>query len=148
MSLSKFDYRMFEMARQEALTSDFAQFHLGCVIVYKKHIIGRGHNSNKTHRIQKKYNRRYRKFNKCGAGKPVKDSVHAEIAALASIPYPIQQNIKWSDVRVYIYRICPGKDLGYGNARCCPACIHAIKDKGIKKIYYSTDSGFAMEELF
>lgn len=144
--ISNFDYRMFEMARKVAEESDFSTFHVGCVIVYKKHIIASASNSKKTNPMQKKYNRKYREFNK--SNKPVVDSVHAEIAALNSIPYPVGQNINWREVKVYVYRVCKGKRLGAGMARCCPACLHAIKDKGIQHLYYSTDDGFAYERLF
>lgn len=144
--MNKKDYRFFEIARQEALKSDFDRFHIGCVIVYKGHIIGRGSNSDKTHPLQKKYNKE-RKFNKSGS-KPIKHSVHAEIAALSSIPYPIQESIDWNKVKLYTYRICSGKPLGQGLSRCCDACLAALRDKGIKHIYYSTTDGFAREEIF
>ena len=144
--LRKFDYKMFEKARQVAQTSDFKPFKLGCVIAYKGHILATGANSNKTHPIQKKYNKKYRPFNK--STKPIKDSVHAEIMALSSIPAPIEQSINWREVKVYIYRICPGKRLGMGMARSCPACMAALRDKGIHQIYYSTDDGFAVEKLY
>lgn len=144
--LKKFDYRMFEKARQVAATSTFKQFNLGCVIAYKGHIIATGANSNKTHPTQKKYNKKYRTFNK--SDKPINDSTHAEIMALSSIPYPLEHSINWREVKVYVYRVCRGKRLGQGMARPCPACMAALKDKGIKHIYYTTDDGFAMEETF
>ena len=144
--MNKRDYRYFEMARQEALKSDFERFHVGCVIVYKGRVIGRGSNSDKTHPLQKRYNKE-RKFNKCGA-KPIKHSVHAEIAALSSIPYPIQENIDWSKVKVYTFRIAPGKKLHQGCSRCCDGCMKALRDRGICKIFYSTDDGFAEERVF
>jgi deoxycytidylate deaminase len=134
------------MARQEALHSQFDRFHLGCIITYKGRIIGRGSNSDKTDPLQKKYNKE-RKFNKCGK-QPVKHSIHAEIAALKSIPYSIQESIDWTKVKVYIFRICSGKKLGFGNARCCPGCMKALRDKGIQHIYYTTDQWFAYERIF
>jgi deoxycytidylate deaminase len=140
------DYKFFELARQEALKSKFDRFHLGCVIVYKGHIIGRGANSDKTHPLQKKYNKN-RNFNQTG-GKPVKHSVHAEIAALSSIPYPIQESIDWSKVKIYTFRIAPGKKLHQGLSRPCDACIAAIRDRGIRHVFYTTSDGFAREEIF
>lgn len=140
------DYRFFELARQEALKSGFDHFHLGCVIVYKGHVIGRGSNSDKTHPLQKKYNKE-RKFNR-GGTKPVKHSVHAEIAALSSIPYPLQETIDWGKVKVYTYRICNGKPLKQGCSRPCAACIKALRDKDIQKIYFTTDDGYANERIF
>lgn len=145
MQLSKKDYRFFEFARREAINSDYKKIHIGCVIVYKGHIIGKGSNSTKTDTIQKKYNN-YRNFN--NVKKPVSHSIHAEIAALKSISYPIQSNIDWKKVSVYIYRICLGKALGRGIARPCQGCMKALKDIGIQHIYYSTEDGFAYEKIF
>lgn len=146
MNFSKSDYKYFEMARKEAKQSDFNSFHLGCIIVYKGYVLASGHNSNKTNPLQKKYNRKYRDFRK--GSKPIVDSLHAEIASLISIPYPIEKNVNWRDVKVYIYRISPGKRLKMGLARPCPSCMAALRDKGVRHLYYTTDDGFAKEELF
>lgn len=140
------DYRYFEMARQEASKSDFIRFRMGCVIVYKSRVIGHGSNSDKTDPLQYHYNKE-RKFNKI-SNKPIKHSIHAELAALKSIPYPIQESIDWSKVKVYIYRIAPGKKLHQGCARPCPGCLKALRDYGINKIYYSTDDGYCFERIF
>lgn len=142
---SRFDYRMFDVARRVAQESDFENFHIGCVVVYKKHIISSACNTNKTSPKQKKYNRK-RNFNK--SNKPTKHSMHAEIRALSLIPYPLQQTINWREVKIYVYRICKGKPLGHGLARSCSGCMAAIKDLGIQKLFYTTDDGFAMEELY
>lgn len=143
--ISNFDYKMFDAARKVAHTSDFDVFHVGCVIVYKKHIIASAANTNKTNPTQKKYNRKYRKFNK-GKG-AILDKGHAEICALKSIPYPLQQSINWKEVKVYIFRVCRGKPLGQGLSRPCPSCLAAIKDYGIQNIYYTTDEGYCHERL-
>ena len=140
------DYRYFEMARQEALKSDFDRFHVGCVIVYKGRIIGRGANSDKTHPLQQKYNKE-RHFNKLNGAKPIKHSIHAELAALKSIPYPIQESIDWGKVKIYVFRIAPGKKLHQGCARPCAGCMKALRDKNIQKVYYSTDDGYCYERI-
>jgi len=144
-AFNKFDYKMFKKARQVAETSDFGSFHLGCVIVYKHKVLASASNSTKTHPMQKKYNRKYRDF-KHGE-KPIVDSLHAEIAALSSIPYPIAQQIQWKDVSVYIYRICKGKPLGHGMARPCKACRNALRDMGINHLYYTGEDSFIYERL-
>lgn len=143
--ISNFDMKMFDVARRVAQESDFNNFHIGCVVVYKKHIIASACNSNKTSPVQKKYNK-VRNFNK--SSKPVKHSLHAEVRALSLIPYPLQQTINWREVSVYVYRICNGKRLGQGLARSCPGCMAALRDKGIRKLFYSTDDGYCLEELF
>lgn len=137
---------MFRQAYIEASKSTFNRFRVGCVIAYKKHIIGRGHNSNKTNPMQKEYNIRYRHFNNAD-GSAVKHSVHAEISAINSIPYTVGINVDWSKVAVYVYRIAPGKRLGYGCAKPCPACTHALKDIGVKQIFYTDDFGLSYTEL-
>ena len=143
--ITKSDYKFFEMARKEAEKSDFGTFKLGAVLVFKKHVIGRGHNSNKTSPMQKKYNR-YRQFNDSANG--IHHSVHAEIAALNSVPYPVAETVNWSDVKIYIYRISKGKDLGMGLSAPCPACRAALRDLGIQHLYYSGDNSFIYERMF
>lgn len=146
MEFTNFDLKMFEAARIEAEKSDYKPFKLGCVITYKGHIIGRGKNGYKSHPLQKKYNRRYRHFN-CERGEFVHDSIHAEIAAISSIPYTVGRDVDWNKVNVYVYRICHGKQLGYGNAKPCPACLGIIRDLGIKNIYHTSDFGLAYLKL-
>ena len=97
------------------------------------------------HPIQKKYNH-YRHFNNCSAG-PVKHSLHAEIAALKSIPYPITQQLDWKRVKIYIYRIAIGLPQKKGFARPCAACRQCIADMGIRDMYYTTDTGYAYERI-
>ena len=146
LKLSKFDYSMLEKDRQVSYTSTYDKHSLGCVIAYKKHIIAMASNSEKTHPMQKRYNRKYMNFTK--SKKPIVDSGHAEILALADIPYPLMQSIDWKQVRVYVYRISPGKRLGHGLARPCKACMAALRDKGVKHVYFTTDDGFGYEELY
>lgn len=143
--LSKKDYKYFDMARKAAQESDFDNFKLGCVIVHKNKIISIGHNSKKTSPVQKKYNH-YRHFNT--SNKPVKHSLHAEISALTSIPKCVDVNLDYSQVKVYIYRISPGKRLSQGLSRPCAGCLQALRDKGVRHIFYTTDDGFVREELF
>ena len=104
-------------------------------------VIASASNSCKTNPVQKEYNRKYRVFRK--SEKPINDSVHAEIACLLSV----RQDIDWKKAKLYIYRICVGKPHGYGMARPCEACMSFIKEKGIRKIFYTTDDGFAQERI-
>ena len=55
--LNKMDYKYFQKARQAATISDYHQIHVGCVAVYQGVVIGIGCNCNKTHPIQKYYNK-------------------------------------------------------------------------------------------
>ena len=134
--LSSMDYKFFNKARQAASISDYPKVHVGCIAVYQNHIIGVGCNSNKTHPVQKIYNR-YREYSD---EMPAK--LHAEINCLNQLKH---LNINFSKVKLYIYRI--GNDKAYRMSRPCPSCMAAIKDFGIRDIYYTSNDGYVYERL-
>lgn len=128
--------RYFQKARQTAETSDYKRTHVGCIAVYQGNIIGIACNTNKTHPMQKYYNR-YRYHPQISYFYP---KLHAEINCISSIH---NLDINFSKVKLYVYRTrC---DQEYGIARPCPSCMAAIKDLGIRHIYYTTDDGYAYE---
>lgn len=128
-------------AFEQALLSDFDRTRLGCVIVYKGHIIGEGYNSEKTNTLQKAYNIKYRNFDNVH----LKYSTHAEVDAIRSIKASMIPQINWSKVEVYTYRIA----LGYENIQAmslpCNSCMHILRDLGVHKFIFSTSYGFAKE---
>ena len=128
--------KYFIKAKRVAAISDFPRTHIGCIAVYQGNIIGMGCNTNKTHPTQKYYNR-YREYSEILPAK-----LHAEINCINQIKY---LDINFSKVRLYIYRI--RNDQPYGMARPCPSCMAAIKDIGIKNIYYTSNDGFVHEKL-
>lgn len=143
--LSKFDLKMFNKAKEVAATSDFDHFHLGCVITYKRHILAATSNSSKTHPRQAYYNHKFREFRQ--GSKPCAHSLHAEIAAINSISYPVGKQINWKEVNVYVYRIAPGLPNQRGMARPCDGCMAALRELGIRNIYYTTSEGYVYERL-
>lgn len=134
--LSNSDYKYFHKARQVACISDYSKTHIGCVAVYQGQVIALGFNCNKTHPKQHYYNR-YRK-----QSDDMLPKLHAEISCLNQLK---NLNVNFSKVRLYIYRI--RKDQPYGLARPCPSCMAAIKDLGIKDIFYTTNDGYGYEKL-
>lgn len=132
----KSDYKYFDKAREIATLSDFRKTHVGCIAIYQGNIIGLGCNCNKTHPIQQYYNK-YRIQSDSMLPK-----LHAEISCLNSIK---DLEINFSKVKLYIYRI--RKDQAFGLSRPCPSCMAAIKDMGIRDIYYTTNDGFAYERI-
>lgn len=134
--LRNVDYRYFDKARQIASISDYKKQHVGCVAVYQGQVIGLGCNCNKTHPAQKFYNK-YR--NQSDSLLP---KLHAEISCLNQIKH---LNINFAKVKLYIYRI--RKDQPYGLSRPCPSCMAAIKDLGIRDVYYTTNDGYVYEKL-
>lgn len=68
--------------------------------------------------------------------------LHAEINCINSIRH---LDINFSKVKLYIYRI--RRDRLFGLSRSCPSCMVAIKDLGIKDIYYTTNDGYVHERI-
>ena len=101
-------------------------------------VVGIGCNSEKTHPIQYYYNK-YRNNNRNEYFVP---KLHAEINCINSIRH---LDINFQKVKLYIYRVL--NDKPYGISRPCPSCMAAIKDFGIKNIYYTTDDGYAYEKI-
>lgn len=123
--------RIFECAKHTAEMSHFWRQKVGCVVVYKRRIISSGFNSDKTHPMQKEYNKfRYSEDN-------TPHTIHAEMHALMPLRYA---DVDWSKVQLYIYRLKKDEPTNSGYARPCPACMAYIKSLGIKEIYYTTST--------
>lgn len=132
----KSDYKYFLKARQAATISDYRKTHVGCVAVYQGTIIGMGCNCNKTHPVQKLYNK-YR-----SSSDSMLPKLHAEISCINSVKH---LDINFSKVKLYIYRI--RKDQPFGMSRPCPSCMAAIKDLGIRDVYYTSNDGYVYERI-
>ena len=130
----------FNAAKEEAAHSDYSgSANVGCVIYYKGALIARGHNSNKTSPVQAKFNT-YR-YKNCGNRYlPAKN--HAEITALKKIRW---LDIDFSKIEVYTYRELKNGKIAM--SRPCPSCMAFIKQLGVRKIFYTTEDGFAEERL-
>lgn len=136
MLLKKIDYKYFRKARNAAMSSDYSKTHVGCVAVYHGTIISVGCNLNKTHPAQQYYNR-YRTKSDLLLPK-----LHAEINCINSIK---DYDINFAKVKLYIYRI--RRDQPFELSRPCPSCMAAIKDLGIRNIYYTTNDGYVYERI-
>lgn len=138
------DIRYFNIAKSVSECSDFKQFHIGAIIVYKKDILSVGFNESKTSPVQMKYNQ-YRnldgKDNNC-----IYHKIHAEVNAISKIPYfAYENNFDFSKASIYIWR--SHKSGTRGLSRPCPACMKAITDLGIKNIYYTGEDRFCYERI-
>lgn len=144
--MTRRDAEAFYAAYEQALESDFDDYRLGCAIVVGNQVVARGFNSKKTDPVQKMYNLRHRDFAPADYSNH-EHSLHAEMAALKSIPYPVAQQLNWKKAKAYVFRIAPGLPYGQGTAAPCCACAHALAEKGIRQVYFSTDYGFASSAL-
>ena len=126
----------FAAAKAVSKLSDYKHYQIGAVIVMNHRIISSASNSNsKTHPLQKKYNK-YR-FTDEGDHKQ-----HAELAALVPL---IRDGIDLSNAAIYVYRAHKNGTLAM--SRPCPSCMQLIKDVGIKRVFYTTEDGYAYEKI-
>lgn len=130
--MTKKDKRFFQIARVISQLSTHKRFKIGAIIVCKNKLISAGTNSEKSHPVQKRYDKE--------RGFKTHHSCHAEIRAIL--------NSKLSDLSgctIYTYR--ETKNKGLAMARPCAACLRMIKDYNIKIINYTTATGFCREIL-
>lgn len=134
------DAHLFAVARECMLKADYnGSARIGCIAVYKGSILAKGYNTYRTHTEQARYNKwRY----KDEGNNYLPQRLHAELSVLRKIKY---LDIDFSKVKFYIYR--ETKDGHLGMARPCPACMAALKQFKVVKIAYSTNDGFAREEI-
>lgn len=132
--MNKREIYYFKKAKQISKLSTYDRVCIGCIAVYKKNIIGIGYNQAKTNPMQAKYNV-YRNI------QTINDYLHAEMACLNQIR---NLDIDFSKVRLFVYR-----EDNYKNIRICKpcgACERAIRDLGIKKVYYTDTNKYVRED--
>lgn len=125
------EMRYFRQARKESKKSTHGKAHIGAVIVIGNYVVSRGFNKIKTHPVQAKLDRECNYY--CPNAK-----LHAEVDALLN-----SGKHDLSNAEVYIYR----EDKNGVMANCCPcvSCTQALKDAGVKEVFYTTREGFAYE---
>ena len=133
----KSHHRYFQIAKEEAEDfSDFGRIKIGSIVVYKHSVIGMGSNTLKTAPAQRVYN----KFR--GDQSPEIHRLHAEMQAISRAR---RNRSSLKGAKLFVYRETKRGELAM--CRPCAACMQAIKDAGIKKIYYTTADGFCQETL-
>jgi deoxycytidylate deaminase len=134
--MTKKEEAFFRAAKSVSELSDHPKYKVGAVIVLKHRVISSGFNSNvKTHPLQKRYNQH--RFSEDSPHK-----CHAELSALLPL---IKEGKNLSTASIFVYR--QHKNGVLACARPCKSCMELIKDVGIKKIFYTTEDGYAREDL-
>lgn len=132
--------RYFTLAQTAANQSSFRatisnkSFAIGCVIVNGNYVVANGFNKNKSHPIQHQNNIKSLHYDAPFA------NLHAEIDALIRSRYHDLTNCE-----IYVFRQNANGNLA--NCRPCPACMNAIKNSGIRHVYYTNDNGFNYERI-
>ena len=133
--MTKTERAYFSAAKAISTLSDH-KHKIGAAVVLKHRIVSSACNSNcKTHPLQKQYNK-YR-FTEDSPHK-----CHAELSALVPL---IRDGVDLSSASVFVYR--EHKSGHPALARPCKSCMALIKDCGITRIFYTTEDGFAREDL-
>lgn len=125
----------YELARHASLKSDFRRCHTGSVAIYNNKVLAFGWNSNKLSSMQARYNSS-RGFD----GYDFPSSVHAEMMVINKIKY---LDIDFSQVRLFVWR---GKETPM-LSKPCAACEKAIRDLGIRRVFYTGNNSY-IEEIY
>ena len=134
---SKLHQKMFNVAQSVSEVSEFPRIKIGAVVARKHNILAVGVNQLKSHPLQKKYNKNRFTNNEDSC----QHHLHAEMDALSKIRFTDELN----KAVIYVFRKNNNDKLAM--SRPCPGCMARIKDVGIKKVYYTTEFGFAVEHL-
>lgn len=133
--MTKTELSYFKAAKAVSEMSNHPQ-QIGAVVTLKHRIVSSGSNSDtKTHPLQKQYNR-YR------FDEDTPHKCHAELLALLPL---IRDGVNLSNASIFIYR--EHKDHSPACARPCKSCMRLIRDCNIKRLYYTTEDGYAKEYL-
>ena len=112
------------MARRLAKKANYTH-QLGAVVVKKNRPIGFGFNE--PHRTHPKSNNPF-------------NTIHAELAATLGLSY---DELKGAEI--YVYRELKGGKMAM--SRPCKHCMLLLKLANIKKVYYTSDTGYKEEEI-
>ena len=133
---------IMKCAKTESEQSTYDQFKLGAVLFSGRKILATGCNLAKGHPMQKKYNKQRYQENEHECG-----YVHAEMNAIINVLHYARYNsIKFNDLSIFVYR--EHKDGSYALARPCKACEKALRDLGIRNIYYTGEHSLVYEKYF
>ena len=131
---------LMRACKAASYNSDYDRTKFGCVIFYKSRILATGWNMKKSNPLQLRYNRLKANCSK------LKNSTHAEIDAILNFARKQlgrEERYSRSDLSIFIYRENSAGKLAI--ARPCVSCYQAIKDFGIKDIYYTGDGSIIHE---
>ena len=133
-SMKAIDHKMFGVAHAAARTSTHEKALIGAVVVRGRDILSVGVNGRKSHPLQRYYNAfRF-------SDERANHLMHAEIDAIVKA-----KEFLGDDTSIYVYRVLRNGTTAM--CRPCVGCLRALKDYGIKRVFYTTGDGLAYEEI-
>lgn len=132
--MDKKELYYFKKAKYASRISTFDRVRIGCIAVYKKQIIAVGFNKAKTNPIQTKYSP-YRGI------QTRNNYLHAEMDCVNQIK---DLKIDFKKVKLFVYREDDSKMKRI--CKPCGACEKAIRDLGIKVVYYTDTNKYVRED--
>lgn len=130
---SRREHRFYKKAREASRRSNHYKAKIGAVIVTGNYVIAEGCNREKSHTRQYQYDRRMKYHG-------TRSKLHAEIDALVA-----SGRVDLTGSEIYIYR--EDKKGNLANCRPCVSCTQALKDAGVRHIYYTHKEGYAYEQF-
>lgn len=135
--MNKRELYYYKKAKQISKLSTYDRICIGCIAVYRKNIIGIGYNQAKTNPMQTKYSL-YRCVSNADS---INNYLHAEMACVNQIK---NLDIDFSKVKLFVYREDNKKIMRI--CKPCGACERAIRDLGIKMVYYTDTNKYIRED--
>lgn len=134
--------KCFELAKYSSKNSD-CKIKVGCVLVYKNKVLAISYNTTKTHPLQKIYNV-YRSTNgRLFDVDKMNNGIHAEMSILINTRH---LNIDYNKCKLFVYSETKNENTRL--SKPCNACYKALKDNGIKYIYYTNNNnGYNYERI-
>jgi tRNA(Arg) A34 adenosine deaminase TadA len=117
----------FNVAKEVSRTSDHVDFKVGAAIYVQGKLISKACNNTKSHPAMIRFDRYV--------------TTHAEASAINKVKN--KSLLNGSTMIVYREK----KLGGLGLSRCCELCMELVKLYKIKKIIYTTDTGYMEERI-
>lgn len=116
--------KFFQLAKKLSYSGTHWQHKVGACVIRKNRVVSTGFNQVKTHtKSPHPYN-----------------MLHAELAAIIGCSYE-----ELDGATIYVYR--QHRDGNPAMSKPCPICEAALRQAGIKKVFYSANNEFKEMEL-
>lgn len=133
MTPNRRETRFFKKAKEASQRSDHGKAQVGAVIVIGNYVVSDGCSQEKSHTRQHRYDIKTRYHGK-------KSKLHAELDALVS-----SGRVDLTGADIYIYR--EDRTGVLANCRPCVSCTQALKDAGVRHVYFTNQEGYAYEQF-